>query len=133
MVRRAVLIASVLGAVSAAAALALAPELTRVGRALTTRAPWRGAAFTPVPPGAFAAIHGSIGGAFPPGTDSIGGKYCRFPPRDEGGAEDHAHAALASASDSSALLTLQGESSVPRARTGEALCVGDSSGALRGR
>ena len=112
MVRRAVVMASVLGAVSAAGALAFSRELTMAGRALVTSAPRTGRAFTPVPRPF--DTHSSIGGRFVSASDSLQGRYCRFPPS---GPETHQNAEDTDLPglDSLGLRKLQGQSSVSSA------------------
>lgn len=130
MIRRAFFIASVLGAISAAGALAFAPELTRVGRALTVRAGRLSRGFTPVPADRVERMHRSIGTVTPPGSDSLEGKYCRFPPNGEGARKNGAEVpplSTGAESDSSASLALDGQSALPQSTGGEAICAGESS------
>jgi len=126
MVRRAFIIASLLGAVSAAGALAFAPELTRGVRALTAHA-GRLRGFTPVSVDRTGAIHPSTGRLEAPTTDSLEGKYCRFPTDDdEAGKNEPERPSLSagSGSDSSGILTLSGQSGSPQSPGGDAVCAG---------
>jgi len=128
MFKRAVLISGILGAISAACALAFVPELARVGRALSTRAPFRGQGFTAVPPSMMERIHRSIWNVSSPlETDSLQGKYCRFPAKGENGHEGSADATIVPTSDSVVSLDLDGQSSVPKSAGSEATCTGSPS------
>ena len=120
MLRRAVVISSLLGAVSAAAALAFAPELTRVGRAMTSLAPWRARGFTPVPSWGSDAHAAGLNPLSP--ADTAQGKYCPFPTA--GGAKnDHADFVLSAGDADSTALSLVGQSRSPDGQT-EAICTG---------
>jgi hypothetical protein len=77
MLRRAFLISSVMGAVSAAAALAFAPDLSRVGQAVSSFAPWRTSGSTRAPSrDPMHRVAPSLTGDVP---DSLKGEYCPFP------------------------------------------------------
>lgn len=120
MLRRAFLISSLLGAVSAVAALAFAPELTRVGRAAL-----RARGFTPVPEASVNGIHRAASTLLSPESDSAQGKYCRFPPK---GAPKVAPpidslSSVGADSESTASLSLEGQSRNPLSQS-EAICTG---------
>jgi hypothetical protein len=120
MLRRAVLISSLLGVVSAAAALAFAPELTRVGRAMTSLAPWRALGFTPVPGSGNTAHAAGLNPLSP--ADTAQGKYCPFPTA--GGAKtEHADSVLPAGDADFTALSLDGQSRAPSGQT-EAICTG---------
>lgn len=128
MLKRAVFLSSVLGAVSAACALAFVPELSRVSRVLSTRAATARRGFTPVPPSLADRIHRSTWSlSSPTDADSLAVKYCRFPPPGEAHGGDAADS-LQALPDSVDGLPVQGQSTVPRSATsGEAICTGTSS------
>ena len=120
MLRRAFVLSSILGAVSAAAALAFAPDLSHVGRVVASLAPWKAQGFTVAPPQG--PMHRLAPGVVGQQPDSLEGKFCRFP---EPGAEP-AHAVdaddLNAPSDSSAL-SLLGQSQLLKADSA-AICTG---------
>lgn len=129
MFRRAVLVSSVLGVVSAAGALAFAPELARAGRALSSRSPWRARGFTPAP-ASLDGIHGPLAATPGQPADSTPGEYCRFPTNTSTGPALHApDPALPGAVDSALDLSAEGQSRVPRMPR-EAICTGTAPGSI---
>jgi len=115
MLRRAFFISSVLGTLSAAAALAFAPDLTRM--AVTT---WRIRGFTPVP--AAGISHGAVSGVLTPVTDTAAGEFCRFPRPATSQVAQRVDSPIVAA-DSDTVLPLEGQSMVSPAPT-EARCTG---------
>jgi len=125
MFKRAVFLSSVLGAVSAACALAFVPELSRVGRALSMRASARAQGFTAVPPSSMERLHRSIGNVSSLGeADSLQGKYCPFPAKGQIAHGGGAESSFAPAPDSLSDLNMAGQSSVPKPAGNEATCAG---------
>src|SRR5829696_2171954 len=107
MLRRAFLISSIMGAVSAAAALALAPDLSRVGRVVSSLAPWKAGGFTHAP--LRDTIHGLASGLIGQPPDTLEGKFCRFPP-DVAGTAGHGTDSTVGRESDSSILTLEGQS-----------------------
>lgn len=126
MLRRVILISSVLGAVSAAGALAFASERSRFGRVLTGLAVWSGRGFTPVPASVENA-HGAAASLLRQGTDSGAGAYCRFPENGETRTSAPKSGGRPSASDSD--LVLEGQSAIPGTAPA-AICVGEPAPAV---
>jgi hypothetical protein len=124
MFRRAFVISTVLGVISAAAALAFAPELTRVGRAVSSHTPWRGRGFTPAPTSIDGA-HRVASSLLNPVPDSLQGKFCRYPATGAAKAEPSIDSlsSLVADSESSALLSVEGQSRNPKLQS-EAICTG---------
>jgi len=120
MMRRAFVIASILGAFSAAAALAVAPEIVRFGRSLGVYAALKGRGFTPAPE-ADAVRRAAAALLQQQGDSSSVGKYCRFPPS---GSPQHV-AANVPPNAGELLLSLDGQSRGPAA-VADAVCTGDS-------
>jgi len=121
MLRRAFLISSIMGAVSAAAALALAPDLSRVGRVVSALAPWKTQGFTVAPPRD--PMHRIVPTLIGQPSDSLAGKFCRFPEPGSGvGGHGSDSTAFAPRSDSSDL-TLQGQSQIVKPDSA-AICTG---------
>ena len=122
MLRRAFLISSLLGAVSAAAALAFAPDLSRVGRIVGSLAPWRAQGFTVAP--SSEAVHRRVPGFTGQPADSLQGEFCPFP--DAASVRAHASdSAFVTADTSSSELTLQGQSQITKPDSA-ALCTGSA-------
>jgi len=122
MLRRAFVISSLLGAVSAAAALAFAPDLSRVGRVVSSLAPWRTQGYTSAP--SRDVMHRRVPGLIGEEADSLQGKFCRFPAPGESKPDNPSEALpLATELDSSAL-SLEGQSRSPKAAASEATCTG---------
>jgi hypothetical protein len=116
MLRRAFFISSALGTLSAAAALAFAPDLTRM--AVST---WRMRGFTPVP--AAGITHGAASGVLTPVADTTAaGEFCRFPRPATSQVAQRVDSPLVTA-DSDTVLPLEGQSTVSPAPT-EAKCTG---------
>ena len=120
MLRRAFVISSILGAVSAVAALAFVPDLSHVGRVVSSLAPWRTQGFTVAP--RQGPIHRSVPVGIGQAPDSLEGKFCRFP--EPGSAHAHGVDAddLSTPSDSSAL-SLLGQSQLLKPDSA-AICTG---------
>ena len=123
MLKRAVFLSSVLGAVSAACALAFGPELSRVGRALSMRASARDQGFTAVPPSVMERLHRSIGSVTSP-MDSLPGEFCPFPAKGQTAHGSGADSTFAQSPDSLLDLNVGGQSSVPRPTRKDATCTG---------
>jgi len=123
MLRRAFLISSIMGAVSAAAALALAPDLSRVGRVVSALAPWKTQGFTVAP--RRDPMHRVVPSLIGQANDSLAGKFCRFPDAESGiGGHGSDSTVLAPRSDSSDL-TLQGQSRIVKPDSA-AICTGST-------
>ena len=122
MLRRAFLISSLLGAVSAAAALALAPDLSSVGRVVSALAPWKTQGFTVAP--SRGPMHRVAPGLIGQANDSLDGKFCRFP--DAGSGVGHASdSTVFTPTADSGDLALQGQSSIPKPDSA-AICTGST-------
>ena len=124
--RRAFVIATILGAVSAAGALAVAPEIARFGRSLGIYAALKGRGFTPVP-AADAALR-TAAGLLNQRGDSAVGKYCRFPSDADRASLSHVAADVPPNAGGAAPLSLDGQSRGP-SLVSEAVCTGDSTSA----
>ena len=130
MVRRTVLAIGILCGASAAAALAFASEISRVGSHLVDGVAWRGRGVTPVPASSTSAHGGGDGRLVAAPDETPRGEYCRFPP------SRAAVTATVVPSDTflrrsigSTPLVLQGQSRIPDALP-PALCPGDTVGTL---
>jgi hypothetical protein len=122
MLRRAFLISSIMGAVSAAAALALAPDLSRVGRVVSSLAPWRTSGFTRAP--SRDPIHRIIPSLIGQAPDTLEGKFCRFP--SDGDATGHGRdSTIVTREPDGGTLTLEGQSQLAKPDSA-AICTGTS-------
>jgi len=129
MVRRTVLAIGILCGASAAAALAFASEISRVGSHLVEGAVWRARGVTAVPASATSG-HGGDRRPVAAPDETPRSEYCRFPP------SRGAVTATVVPSDTflrrsigSTPLVLQGQSRIPDALS-PALCPGDTAGTL---
>ena len=123
MLRRAFLISSIMGAVSAAAALALAPDLSRVGRVVSSLAPWRSSGFTHAPSrDPMHRIAPSLIGQAP---DSLQGKFCRFPVATDSGYGHASDSTVFAPKSESSDLVLEGQSQIVKPDTA-AICTGST-------
>ena len=117
-----------MGAVSAAAALALAPDLSRVGRVVSSLAPWRMSGFTRAD--SRDPVHRTLPSLTEQVPDSLQGKFCRFPvTTDSGNGHTGDSTVLGPLSDSSDL-ALEGQSQIVKADTA-AICTGTTVPPLR--
>src|SRR5262245_22159526 len=110
MLRRAFLISSIMGAVSAAAALALAPDLSRVGRVVSSLAPWKMAGFTRAP--SRDPVHRIVPSLIGQVPDSLQGKFCRFPVNTDSGYGQASDSTVLARSSDSSDLALEGQSQI---------------------
>lgn len=121
MLRRAFLISSIMGAVSAAAALALAPDLSRVGRFVSGLSPWKAQGFTAAP--SRDSMHRRIPGLIGQEADSLQGKFCRFPADGESGGAHGSDSTIFTLRSDSSDLMLAGQSQIANADSA-AICTG---------
>jgi hypothetical protein len=121
MLRRAFLISSIMGVVSAAAALAFAPDLSRVGRVVSSLASWRTPGFTRAPsPDPLHRIVPSLTGQAP---DSLQGKFCRFPVAAESGYGHESDSTVLATQPDASGLALEGQSQIEKPISA-AICTG---------
>lgn len=122
MLRRAFLISGLLGVVSAAGALAFAPQLSHVGRALNSGAAWFARGFSRAPASLGAAPEAAPG-LLHQGIDSVMGEYCPFPAPGSTLHGSSLDSAVRDVADPIPLLLAEGQSREPLA-TAEAICTG---------
>ena len=121
MLRRAFLISSIMGAVSAAAALALAPDLSRVGRVVSSLAPWRTPGSTRAP--SRDPMHRIVPSLMGQAPDSLQGKFCRFPVATDSGYGHASDSTVLAPQSASSDLALEGQSQIVKPDSA-AICTG---------
>ena len=128
MVRRTVLAIGILCGASAAAALAFASEISRVGSHLVEGAVWRGRGVTGVPASGRSGHEGGDRRLVAAPDETPREEYCRFPPRRTSAAAPVIPTdTLLSNPIGSTPLVLEGQSRIPNALA-PALCAGDTVG-----
>jgi hypothetical protein len=120
MIRRTVLVATIITGATGAGAWAFGADLSRVTLALAERGRWSARGFTPLPRNA-GHPDGSLLSA---PNDSLAGKYCRFPPSGKA-KEPNAATLAATGGDSLGVLpAVVGRSIIPQPLQA-AICTGE--------
>ena len=117
-----------MGAVSAAAALALAPDLSRVGRVVSSLAPWRMSGFTRAD--SRDPVHRTLPSLTEQVPDSLQGKFCRFPEATHSGYGRTGDSTMLTRPSDSSELTLEGQSQIVKSDSA-AICTGTTFPPLR--
>jgi hypothetical protein len=116
MIRRTVVFTSVMVAATAVAAMAFAPDVSRMTRALNSRVQARLHGFTADPSAGIPAVD-------LPSDGAANGTYCPVPPKNSGRSDVPTSISSGAAGDSSAALLLEGKTEIP-AGTPVGFCPG---------